>query len=182
MSVPDILILAVLGVGAVLGFNRGIVMQLGQIVAVVAGIILSRLFGPELSGLLAGGDGAGSAVNVVGGYVAVFVIGYGLALLVFRLIRTTVHGVKLGIVDRLAGALFKAAQWLLILSLALNVFFIVTGDEGEFRQPGKPWRAAAIDFAPALLGYLAEVGNFNTDKDVESDKDLRPSGDDNAGK
>lgn len=172
MSVPDILILAVLGVGAVLGFNRGIVMQLGQIVAVIAGIVLSRLFGPELSAVFAGGHGAESSVNYVCGYVTVFILGYGIALLLFRIIRSTVHGVKLGIIDRLAGAVFKAAQWLLILSLALNVYFLVTGDEGRFRQPGKPWRAAAVDFAPALLGYLAHAGNFDTDKDVKTDNDV----------
>lgn len=168
MSPLDILILAVLAVGAVIGFHRGVVVQVGQIAALIAGVILSRLLGPQVSAIFAGGHGSESAINYVCGHLVVFIAAYGVTFLVFRMIRGTVHCLSLGIIDRLAGAVFKAAQWLLILSVALNLFFLVSGGEGQAGQPDKPWRAAAIGFAPALLGYLTQIDNLNATDDVKS--------------
>ncbi len=168
MSSLDILILAVIAVGAVIGFRRGIVVQVGQIAALTAGVILSRLFGPQMSALFAGGHGSESTLNYVCGHVVVFIAAYVVTLLVFRMIRGTVHCLSLGIIDRLAGAVFKAAQWLLLLSVALNIFFLVSGGDEPASQPGKPWRSAAFGFAPALLGYLTQPDNLNATDDVKS--------------
>lgn len=165
MTALDILILAVAGVAAVLGFRRGIVAQAGQIAAVIAGVALARMFGSRAAGWLGGADP--SAINTVCAYIAVFVIVYGVVLIIFKMLRSTVHGLKLGIIDNLAGAAFKAAEWLLLLSIGLNIFFIISGGEGDVRHSDKPWRSATIDFAPAVIGYLAQFDNIDTDSDVK---------------
>lgn len=165
MSPLDILILAVLGVGAFLGFKRGIVAQIGQIAAVIAGIAMGRVFGASLATAF-GGDNP-SAFNYVCSYIAVFVIAYAAVLLVAKVVRGTVHTLCLGIVDRLAGAVFKAAEWLLLLSIALNIYFLISGGEGDTRQADKPWRAAAIDFAPAVMGYLSLFNNLDGNQSVK---------------
>jgi len=165
MSALDILILCVGGGALVMGYMRGIVAQVGQIVAVVAGVVVSRMFGPVLSSLLAAG-GDTSAATDISGYIVAFVGAYLAVWLIFRLARRTVHGLHLGVVDRLAGAAFKAAQWLLVLSMVLNVWFLIRGDEGSLRSPDRPWRAAVIDMAPALLGYLTDIENKDKAADV----------------
>lgn len=160
MLALDILILAVLAVGGAIGFSRGLLSQVGQIAAVAVGIILCRLFGSEASALLSGGN-TGSAFDYVAGYAVVFLGGYGITWLVARMLRKTVHAIHLGILDRLGGALFKIGLWGLMLSLALNVMLLITGDDNEIRRPDKPWRAAVTDYAPAVLGYLSRVDNIN---------------------
>ncbi len=167
MSAIDILILAVGGCALVLGYIRGIVAQVGQIVAVVAGVVVSRMFGPVLSGFFAGG-GATSPGTDISGYIVAFVAAYLAVWLIFRLARRTVHGLHLGIVDRAAGAVFKAALWLLALSMALNVWMLVRGDEGDIRDSGRPWRGAVVDLAPVLLGYLTDIHNNDKSSGVDN--------------
>jgi len=160
MVAIDVLILAIVAVGAAIGFSRGLISQIGQIAAVLAGVILCRLFGQTVCDFFAG-SGEPSAYDYVGGYAVVFLGGYGITWLVARMLRQTVRAVKLGILDRIGGAAFKVAQWSLLLSLAMNLVLLVTGDEKDLRQPGKPWRAAVIDFAPAVLGYLGDIVNVS---------------------
>lgn len=158
MSAIDILILVVVGIAAVMGFTRGIIGQIGQIAGVIGGIIASRLFGSRLAAFFAGQD-APSAFDNVAGYVIVFLLAYFAIWLVARFLRGTVHAVHLGIVDRLAGAVFKGALWLLMLSMVLNFYIIVSGDDANLHDPKAPWREATVKFAPAVLGYLGNVAN-----------------------
>lgn len=158
MSAIDILILVVVGVGAVMGFTRGIIGQVGQIAGVIGGIIASRLFGSRLAAFFAGQD-APSAFDNVAGYVVVFLLAYLGIWLVARLVRGTVHAVHLGIVDRVAGAIFKGALWLLMLSMVLNFYIIVSGDVADLHNAKAPWREATVRFAPAVLGYIGHAAN-----------------------
>ncbi len=152
----DILILVIVVVGGVIGFNKGIVSQVGQIAAIIAGVISARIFGQGLAELISGADVPG-AVDTVSGYGVAFLAAYCLAWLVVRMIRTVFHTVHLGIVDRLAGAAFKIAQWSLLLSLAINFVLLVSGDDERLHNQGAPWREAMVKFAPATLGYLSDI-------------------------
>lgn len=158
----DIFILAIVVVGGILGYQRGLIAQAGAIIAVLAGIVAARMFGPELSQWFAK-DPAPGLVDIVSGYGVVFVAAYLLVWLVARMVRTAFRTVKLGIVDRLAGALFRLGEWLLLLSLVLNFYIIITKGSDELRHPAKPWRAAVIDFAPTVLGYMVDLAQNNVD-------------------
>ena len=160
MNAIDILILVIVAVGGVMGFSKGLLSQLGQIAAVVLGIISARFFGDTLTGLFAGND-APTALDSVCGYGVAFLAAYCLAWLVARMVRGVIHTVQLGILDRLGGAAFKIAQWGLILSLALNFYLLISGDDERLHDPGSPWRQATVDFAPAVLGYLSDIATNN---------------------
>lgn len=167
----DILILAIVLVGAFMGYQRGILAQAGAIIAVLAGIVAARMFGPRLSVILAGAD-APSIVDQVSGYGLAFIGAYALVWIIARMARSAFRAVKLGIIDRLGGAVFKMAEWLLILSLALNFYLVITNGEDTLRHPDKPWRAAVIDFAPSMLGYMASLTQNNVDSsDVNTQTD-----------
>lgn len=164
----DIIILAIVIVGGVIGFNKGIVSQLGQIAAIIAGIIAARLFGHGLADLISGTETPG-AFDTVCGYGVAFLVAYLIAWLVARMVRKVFHTVHLGIVDRLAGAAFKVAQWALILSLAINFVLLVSGDDERLHDPGSPWREAMVDFAPVTLGYLSQlVQDHNNNVDAKN--------------
>lgn len=168
----DILILVVVLVAAFLGFQRGILAQAGSIIAVLAGIVAARIFGPKLSVFFADGDVPG-LVEQVSGYGVAFILAYLLVWIVARMARSAFRAVKLGIVDKLAGAVFKIAEWVLILSLVLNFYLIITGGADSLRHPRKPWRAAVVDFAPQVLGYMVDMAQNNVNfpsVNTQSDK------------
>lgn len=173
----DILILAIVVVGGIIGFSKGIISQIGQIAALVAGIIAARIAGDTVAAAIAG-SGDISTLDYVSGYGLVFLAAYCLVWLVARMIHKVFHAVHLGIIDRLAGAAFKIAQWALMLSLALNFYLLIAGDDDRLHAPESPWREAVLSFAPATLGYLdgliqnnkaAKGVNPQNDKD-ESDR------------
>lgn len=167
MSAIDILILAVVAVGGVIGFSRGLLVQVGSIAALVIGVLAARLFGQQLAGLW--GDGS-SALDSAAGYGIAFLIGYAATWLVARMMKKTVHTIHLGIIDRVGGCIFKAFQWGLVLSLALNIYVLATGSDAELRAGNRPWRTAAIDLAPAVLGYLTDIANIHAANDVNTPK------------
>lgn len=156
MGAIDILIIIVAVAGAVVGFARGIIAQVGQIVAIIGSIVLCRLFGGTVASIFGSPDDFG---NVIIAYAIVFVAGYLLIWLVARMLRGVIHTARLGIADSLAGAVFKTVQWLLIVSLAMNLYAAVGGDKEITDAPGKPWRSAVADFAPSVLGYLSRFNN-----------------------
>lgn len=165
MTAIDILILVIVAVGGVIGFSKGLLSQLGQIAAVIVGIVATRFLGEAITGIFTDSD-TPSALETVCGYGVVFLVAYCLTWLVARMARGVIHTVHLGILDRLGGALFKIAQWGLILSLALNFYLLIIGDDERLHDSGSPWRQATVDFAPAVLGYLSEVAANNDTQQI----------------
>lgn len=151
--VLDILILVVIGSGLVIGYLRGAVAQLAVVVGVVAGIIVARLYGGRVTLFFAGGE-APSALDYAAGYAVAFIAAYLLGWVIVKLFNKVLHKAGLGIFNRIAGAVFKAAIFALVLSIFLNIYLLIAGNTHELDHPKKPWRAMIVRFAPAALGYL----------------------------
>ncbi len=162
----DILIAAVILVGAVIGYHRGIITQAGQLVAVLAAVAGARMAGGTIACWLGGADGP-SALDTAASYAIAFALSYLLVWLASRMLRQVADAVNLGVIDRLCGAVFKAAQWCLVLSLALNLFINMNPDSIEVKE--RPWRQAVLSFGPAVVGYVSNyVQNNNAPKGVKS--------------
>ena len=151
----DIIIWVVIGVAALLGYRRGMVGQIGQLLALLVGVLAARMFGDNVARFIAGAS-APDMIDYVAAYGVVFIAAYLLTWTVARVLRKVIRAVSLGIVDRLCGALFKACLWTLALSLVLNLYLIVKGNSHELDHPRKPWRAMVVRFAPATLGFLSD--------------------------
>ena len=154
----DILILVVVLGGAIYGFCRGIISQVGQVCALIAGIVLARIFGDSVARFFAG-DGEIGFLDYAAAYTIVFIGAFLLTWLIVRIFRKAVRDVKLGIVDRLAGAIFKSALWVFILSIILNIYLLIVQNPRGLDYPGRPWREAVVNFAPAVLGFLNQEIN-----------------------
>lgn len=154
MSTFDIILIVVLAAAAILGFIKGFFAQIGSIAGVVLGIILCRLFGESVRALLFGDDtGMGYTIAA---YAILFVAVYLLCFIVARLFSTTLSALHLGIINRVAGAVFAVFTWAVIISVATNLYLVVEPkDEGFFMNRNKPWRPAITQLAPNLMGYIA---------------------------
>lgn len=156
MTAIDIILLCIVLVALITGAIKGFVHQLGTIAGLIGGVLACRMFGADIAdwAIARGTENAGllRALVYAGVFLAVFL---GLAL-VARLLGALLSAIKLRALDRIGGAIFRVALWLLMTSLALNVYLgICPGDRQRFEVPSKPWRGAVVDMAPALLGYIA---------------------------
>lgn len=160
MTKLDIVILIVFVVSVAVGFRKGMIVQAGSLGGIVFGVLLSHLAGDWLAGVIAahGGDGAGvpTYVDSVLANIVLFVAGYLSVKAVAHFFKQLTHALSLGALDRIGGALFSLFQWMLVLSLLLNLWVVI--------KPGTNFCAmstlgnghaieAIMALAPGLLGW-----------------------------
>ncbi|MBP3537854.1 MAG: CvpA family protein [Muribaculaceae bacterium] len=155
MTAIDLILLFITVVALFTGAMKGFVHQLGTIAGVVLGILACRIFGDDVAAWFIGrGSEHADALRVLA-YICLFVVVFLSATLLGRLLGAILSAVKLRFIDRIGGALFRAALWLLVTSMLINVYLcIIPEDASRFNVPSKPWRGWVADFAPKVLGYF----------------------------
>ncbi len=113
MTALDIIVLLLLGGGAIFGFMRGFVQEVLSLLAWVLAIIAVWLFYEPVSGFLAGVIGSISGASVLG-YVAVFLITFAIGKFIANYIGSKSRDSFLGPVDRVLGFGFGAVKGLLM--------------------------------------------------------------------
>lgn len=163
MHLLDIVLLIVVFGSLFWGCYKGVITQAGALGGVVFGVLLCWFAGPWLAGVIESGEiGAaaesavpGQATRVLAGII-LFVVGFLTVKAVAGFFKSVTHALSLGFFDRLAGGLFCLAQWLLLMSLLLNLWSLV--------RPQTDWKALStlgnghaiefvLSFAPKLLGW-----------------------------
>lgn len=120
MSGFDLFLLLVVGVGAVKGFRRGLVLEVASLLAFVLGVVgglsllsdaipLVRHYVGEAFGLL----------SIVSFLLVCALIAWGVHLL-GSFVKSAVHLTPLGLLDNLLGGAAGALKWVLGLSLLLH--------------------------------------------------------------
>jgi len=154
MSAVDWVLLAVVGVSALLGLMRGFVGVLASLAAwVLAGWAAFR-FGAQVALVLAS-DGEPGPGQLLAGYGLSFLVVLLAVGLVGWLVRKLVHSVGLSGLDRLLGLLLGFARGALVACLLV----LLMGLTGLPRTP--EWRASPVVpvFAPGaqwMQGWLPE--------------------------
>lgn len=170
MSTLDIVILIIFAASILYGLKRGIIAQLGSVGGILVGITACHLFGDHAAATVGGllGDDSASAryVDSVIANVLLFIIGYILTRVIAKLLHTVAHAAFLGIIDRIAGAIFSLFAWFLIFSILLNVWQVLTPSDDLAAKSrisdGKAARAI-IDLAPRVLGGQTARQLFSPD-------------------
>lgn len=151
MNVITILVLAVIVFGAVYGYVRGIVKQMGSVVAVILAVLACRAFGDTVSGWIQRGLDLGPVTAQGLGYAVVFLaVWFGIWLLA-RTLHAVVETVKLGWLNSGLGAIFMTFKFMMVLSLLMNLWSALLGN--EWLQGGAlvDW---AMRFAPEVWGMM----------------------------
>lgn len=155
MTTLDVIILAVFAGSVAYGFYRGVIVQVGAVAAILFAVVLCRLGCYPLAEFIAG-DGEPSSIDVVVAKVIVFVAGYLGVRVVASLFKKVTHSLSLGGLDRLGGAVFSLFQWMLVLSLLLNLWLVIKPDASlaEMSTLANGHAAPAIvRLAPVVLGW-----------------------------
>ena len=119
MSAFDIFLLFLLGIGAVQGYRRGLVVEVATLLAFVLGVVGGLALLNDAIPLVRHYVGEAFGMLPLVSFVLVFAaIAWGVHLL-SGFIRTAVHLTPLGFLDNLGGAISGLLKWVLGLSLLL---------------------------------------------------------------
>lgn len=181
MTLVDILAIIAVLAGLILGWRRGMVAQLGSLLGIILGIVCCQVFaGPLAQAFSEPTDNPDTILmHTVISYLIIFALCYTVGRLLSGLLQRITDAAHLGAVDALAGSIFKGAEYLLALSMILNLWVAVfpnTRIDGPLATP-------VADFAPAILGSetaqeILSEGSRATDDLRDGLQDMLPDGDD----
>lgn len=158
MSLLDVLILIVFFGGLAYGFYKGILSQLGSLGGIVLGILVCQLFGGVVGDLAQKIFSPTYTTRVVS-VILLFIIVYVAVRLLAKLMSTVLKKFHLKAIDRIAGGLFTAFKWTLVLSFALNLYATFFTSESlldESSLAGGDVIQAVLDLAPNTLGWVRD--------------------------
>ena len=161
MTTLDIIILIVFAGSVLIGFRSGLLKQVGSLGGLVAGIVLCRLGSAWLSAVIAGHEANGDPsaptyTDIVLAHLILFIAGFCCVKTVAHFCRQLTHALSLGIVDRLGGVVFCLFEWMLVLSLILNLWRIVkppTSIAAMSTLANGHAAPAIVALAPKVLGW-----------------------------
>lgn len=124
MSAIDIIILLFVTIAAILGIKRGFIVQIFSFIGIIVGIIACRLFGYQLANYFTSPDADIATAYLCSAFANLLLFAGALILakIVGHLIKFVAKALTLSFLDRLGGAIFCIFEWLLILSILLNVW------------------------------------------------------------
>ncbi len=154
----------VTAIGLIFGFRRGIVREAVSLIAIVLGIMACRLFSAPATAAMSkllGIDPSDASLShytaSVLGCLVIFLIVWISVFLLGRILRGAVHAVKLGVLDSCIGALYCSGKWLLILSLLLNLIYLIAPAASMWgTNPPQGIIKACLGFAPWLFGIVTQ--------------------------
>ena len=117
----DIILLAILALGVIRGYMRGLVRQLASLVGLVAGLLIARALYAGVGEYLSVQMGTSVGLSQV---IAFFLIWIAVPLVlsvVAFLLTKALQIIKLGFLNRLLGAVLGGLKYALILSLLLQL-------------------------------------------------------------
>lgn len=141
MTVLDIILLVALALFVIRGVFRGFLLELFDLVSLLAGYLAARFAGPPLGAWFAGVSGIDRWWAGVIAAIVVFLVATAAVRLLARLLRKLARATMLGGLDRFAGAVFGALKAVL-LALALYFIAMLT-----------PWAATINSYA--MEGFVS---------------------------
>ena len=157
MNVLDIVILILLIFGFIRGVMKGFVLGLSSFLGIVVSIYIARYFATPIIWFAESLLGINQHISSVVGFLIVFLAALILFHFIAVLINKFVSLVALGWLNKFLGGLLFLVKYLLIISVALNLFYrvnsflgIVSEEEIQKSKLYEPVRKVV----PAVLPFL----------------------------
>lgn len=155
MTTLDFIILGIIAAAAIVGAYRGLVNQADTIAGVILAVLGCRFFGSTVADRFVSAGAEHETLYRALIYTLLFIAIYLCVHFVASLFGKALSALHVRVVDRMAGGVFCAALWLLAMSVALNLYLLVSpGDRVHFDTPQKPWRTIVVQFAPEAMGFI----------------------------
>lgn len=148
----DWVLLAILGISAMVGLWRGLVFELMSLAGWVVAYFLAYWLSPQIAPHIPVGS-AGSALNSSTTFLVTFVAVLIVWALLARLLRMLVRATPLSVVDRLLGMVFGSVRGLMVALLLYTVVGWTPWSKSEVwvQSQVRPWLAMAYGALSPLL-------------------------------
>lgn len=130
----DLAIIAIIIATLIRGAVSGLIMQLASLAGIVLGAIfagqLSHIIAPRLIAL------TNSSERIIGtlSYIVAFALILIAIFFVGKLIQSAMKALEINAANRIAGAVFCSAKWLLLISIILNLVVELDKDKLLIKQ------------------------------------------------
>jgi membrane protein required for colicin V production len=179
MSTLDIILAIFLFYFAFKGFTNGLIISLATLAGLILGFYAASHFSEFTANWLKEDMGLHSSNIKLIAYIVTFVIVVVLIFLLGRFLTGVVKTVGLGIVNRLAGAVFGIAKGVLIASFLFLLFTRIDPRESLFTSAHKkgsvfykPVSAVAPAVIPLLQKYTVKVQDLLNEDENSGKKTL----------
>ena len=133
MTVLDWIIVAIISIGAILGFTKGFIRQLASIVGLVVGLLVARALFASVGEKLA--EELGTSLTFA--QVVAFILIWLLVLLLASALTRVIEIVHLGFVNRILGAALGALKYILLVSLFVHFIEFVDSKDNLIKSTVK---------------------------------------------
>jgi uncharacterized membrane protein required for colicin V production len=176
MALLDIVMLVMVIGGGFMGWRKRFTGQLGSIFGVILGMLMCRLCASDIAAYFNKPDDTVQTqlFNTVMAYLLVGAGSYLAVRVAVGLMRSVLRAMHLGVIDNIAGAAFNVFQWLLGLSVVLNVWLAVFPDS-ELRTANQGATDTVIKIAPAVFGSQTAKAVLNAEFSKGADNSDAPA-------
>lgn len=137
MTIIDIIILAIVGVGAVIGFIKGFIKQLASILGLIIGLLAAKALYVTVAERVFSKITDSMTFAQVLAFVVIWLVVPLLFLLVAALLTKAMEAVSLGWLNRWLGAGLGALKFMLLVSLLICVVEFIDTDNTLIRKTMK---------------------------------------------
>lgn len=156
MASIDIVIIVIVGIGAVIGFVKGFVKQLASLLGLVVGLLAAKALYAPLAEKLCPTLTDSMTVAQVIAFITIWIAVPLIFTLIAALLTKAMEAVSLGCLNRWLGAGLGALKFLLLASVLINVIEFFDADNSMISQTKKeesvlyyPMKSFAEIFFPA---------------------------------
>ncbi len=159
-TVIDIIIFALLFMGAVLGAVKGFAREASTRFGFIIAIFVAMIFTQSGSALIESTFSLSVLFSSLIAFLIIFIIAYTLMLLLGTILEKTLETIKLGWLDSLLGVVLGVIEMFIAITFIIYIFdkqplFDVTRILG----PSEIYRRLIDPAIPQILGYFTEVFN-----------------------
>jgi len=148
----DLIVVIFLAWGMLRGFKRGLIIELCTLMALVLGVFGAYYFGSETADYLIKEFNTDKRVSLVLAFAILF-IGIVVAVYFFgKTLEQLIKLVALGLINKLAGLVFGAAKFAILLS---GIIFLIEGFPLTQNLVPREWKKESYLYEPvAEISYL----------------------------
>lgn len=170
MTGLNIFVLLLLCAAVIWGYRRGIVVQIGSLLAFALAIAVCRIFGGAATDIVMTTMGGKEKVinpaqSLMSRFMAECIANVTLFVIVWigvwflsRAVKFVANSLRLGFLDSLAGALFMLLKAGLVISFIINLARFAAPDSALAKAQGAIMGTLA-DLAPGLLGFIQPMAS-----------------------
>ncbi len=173
MNIIDIIIAIVWVWALVSGLRKGLISQASSFAGLLIGVWLAFKFNDRLS------EWIGVEIEGIAAYAVLFAAGVLLAWLASRISSWILHGIGLGIVDKIGGAVLSLTLHTLLLSLLLGLFrninssFHIVDDkvlaESALVEPVEKISGVVFPYLVEAKDAILESNSFKLDNNTQTE-------------